>query len=91
VRMAIGARGANVVAMVMRNALFVVGAGVIAGLWLAYALGYLIGALLVDVPARDPVTFAAVAATVLVAAVAAAFVPALRAVRMSPVDALRQG
>ncbi len=104
VRMAVGARGADVVAMVVRNALLVVGAGAVVGMWAVYALGHLVAALLaeipasdpitallVEIPARDPVTFAGVAATVFLTALGAALVPAVRAVRMSPVDALRRG
>jgi predicted permease len=90
VRMAIGARAADVVAMVLRNALLVVAAGLLAGLALAYAFGHLLAALLLDVPARDPLTYLGVTATVLVAALAAALAPALRAARRSPLDALRQ-
>jgi predicted permease len=91
VRMAVGARAADVVSMVLRNALMVVGSGVVVGMWAAYVLAHLIAALLVEVPARDPLTFAAVAVTVLLAAAGAALVPAIRAVRMAPVDALRRG
>ncbi|MGD8328800.1 MAG: ADOP family duplicated permease [Acidobacteriota bacterium] len=89
VRMAIGARAGDVVVMVLRNALLVVAAGLVAGLTLAYAFSYLLAALLLDVPARDPITYFGVAATVLIAAVLAALAPALRAARRSPLDALR--
>ncbi len=91
VRMAIGARATDVVTMIVRNALLVVAAGLAAGLALAYGFSGLIEALLFDVSARDPFTFLAVAVTVLVAGVAAALIPALRAARRLPLDALRQG
>lgn len=65
--------------------------GLVAGLWLAYGLRSIIGALLVDVPAGDPITYAVVMTVVLLAAFGAALMPALRAVRSSPLDALRQG
>ena len=90
VRMAIGARAADVVGMVVRNALVVVAVGLVAGLWLAYGLRNLVAALLADVPAGDPITYVLVVIVVVLTAVSAALLPALRAVRGSPLDALRQ-
>jgi len=89
VRMAIGARASDVVVMVLRNALLIVTVGLVAGLTLAYAFSNLLATLLLDVPARDPLTYFGVATTVLIAAVVAALAPALRAARRSPLDALR--
>jgi len=63
--------------------------GVGAGVILALGVGRLVEHLLVDVSASDPGTLAAVALVLLVAAVAAAVVPALRAARIDPVIALR--
>lgn len=90
VRMAVGARAADVVGMIARNALAVVALGLVAGLWLAYGFRRFIGALLVDVPAGDPATYVVVVAVVLLAGGGAALLPALRAVRSSPLETLRQ-
>jgi hypothetical protein len=64
-------------------------AGVVIGLLLAAWAGTLVEPLLFDVAARDPLVFAGVSATLLAVAAIASLVPALRANRIDPVEALR--
>jgi putative ABC transport system permease protein len=89
VRMALGARRETVIAMVLREGLGVVGAGAVVGLMISFAATTALGSLLYDVGPRDPATVVLVVAALLLAALAASVVPARRAVRVNPVDALR--
>jgi len=73
----------------MLGALKLVTAGVAIGLLVAAALGRFLVALLHGVSALDPLVFAAVTLIIVVAAALAAYLPALRAARVSPTGALR--
>jgi ABC-type antimicrobial peptide transport system permease subunit len=66
-----------------------VAAGLVAGGAGALGLGAWLQSLLFQVSPRDPVAFAASAAVLLVASAAACLIPARRATRVNPVDALR--
>ena len=66
-------------------------AGLLLGLVGAYALSRFMGALLFQVDADDPVTFAAVAIVLLLVSLAATWIPAMRAAGTDPVRALRWG
>ena len=88
-RMALGASRESILRMVLREALLLVAWGVALGLPCAYAAARLLGNLLFGVSPADPVTFSAVAAVILASAVAAAFFPAWRAMRVDPLTALR--
>jgi putative ABC transport system permease protein len=89
VRVALGAQGAGVVKLVLERALAlaIIGAtvGVLAGLLLARPMS----ALLFGVATWDPLSFATVAAMLLGVATMATLVPALRAARTSPLEAIR--
>ncbi|HKB77780.1 MAG TPA: FtsX-like permease family protein, partial [Myxococcales bacterium] len=89
VRMAIGASAGAVVRMVLTGALRTVGIGVCIGTAAALAAGRLIASQLYGVSARDPVTFAAIAALLALVGLAASGIPALRAARIDPMAALR--
>jgi predicted permease len=89
VRMALGARSGEVVTLVVRDALNVVAAGVVAGLVAAFAAGRLLKALLFHVSVLDPVTHSLVLGMLVVVTVAAAYIPARRAARVDPILALR--
>jgi putative ABC transport system permease protein len=89
VRMAIGARPADVVRMVLGEGGRLAIAGVVLGSVLALAGARLIRGLLFDVSATDPLTFAAVAVGLLTVALVASYVPARRATRVDPLIALR--
>ena len=90
VRIALGAEPAQVSAMVARQGLRWVAAGTLAGIGIALACGRFLEALLFQVRPTDPPTLVAVLAVLLVAAVVACGVPALRAARVEPAIALRE-
>jgi putative ABC transport system permease protein len=89
IRMALGARAGDVVAMVVGQAMALAGAGVVIGLAAAAALGRSIRTLLFGVSAFDPAIYATLAVVVTLVAGLAAFVPARRAARVDPTVALR--
>jgi predicted permease len=89
IRIALGAIGGNVIWMVMREVLILIGIGVVVGLPAAIGLSSLIKSQLYGLAPTDPLTLGL--ATLLLAAVAglAGFIPAFRASRVDPVRALR--
>ena len=89
-RMAIGADRGDVVRMVLRETLAMIGAGLAMGLPAALVATRLLGATLVGVSPSDPGTLAAVTLVMLAVGLPAGFVPAVRASRVDPVTALRQ-
>ena len=90
VRMAIGAKPADVVRMVLSEGGGLAVAGVAAGSMVALAGARLIRGLLFEVSATDPLTFAAVAVGLLGVALLASYIPARRATRVDPMIALRR-
>ena len=89
VRVALGAARADIRTMVFRQSAGVAGAGVVLGLAGSLALTRMMGAILFGVSARDPVTFVS-APMLLVAVVSlATWLPARRAARVDPIEALR--
>ena len=90
IRVALGAGPARLVAMVLRDALRLSAAGVAIGVVAALALSPLIASQLYGVAAIDPLTFVAMPALLVAAAVAAAAVPARRATRIDPIRAIAQ-
>ncbi len=89
VRGALGATAGEIVALVVRQALLLVGASVLLGLAVAVAFGSRIEPLLFQVSPYDPAVMAGVAAALLLAALAAAAIPARRAAAVDPAVALR--
>jgi predicted permease len=89
IRMALGAKPADVLRMVVRSGMRLTLIGVAIGVVVALALMRLAASLLVHVSASDPLVF--IGATLFLAAVAlaASYLPALRATRIDPNDALR--
>ena len=88
-RMALGAVQGDVVWLVMREVLALVGLGVAIGLAAAWGLNRVVGSVLYGVSATDPLTIAAACAVLAFVALAAGYVPARRATRVNPVLALR--
>jgi putative ABC transport system permease protein len=89
VRVALGAKAADILGLVLRRSAIFVGLGLAAGLFGAIALSRVIRGLLFDVSATDPATFAAVAVILGAVAFLASYVPARRAATIDPAVALR--
>jgi putative ABC transport system permease protein len=89
VRMALGARRADVLRMVLKEGLMIGVAGLTLGIAAALVLTRFMSALLFGIGTRDPVTFVALPLGLLLVAVLATLVPAARAVRVNPIVALR--
>jgi putative ABC transport system permease protein len=89
VRMALGARPREVLALVLRQGALLVALGLGLGAIAAWGVGRGIAGLLYGVEPGDPATFAAVAGLLALCSLAATLLPALRASRTDPVEALR--
>jgi ABC-type antimicrobial peptide transport system permease subunit len=89
-RVALGAHSRNIVAQFLARALRVVGIACVAGLVLALAFTRVLSGMLYGVSPSDPITLSAVVAVVVGAAVLAAILPAARAARIDPMQALRE-
>jgi putative ABC transport system permease protein len=90
IRMALGAGRADVLRLILGQSLLLALTGILIGIAASLALTGLLTSLLFEVQARDPLTFAAVAALLLIVAVAASYLPAYRATAVGPSTALRQ-
>jgi putative ABC transport system permease protein len=91
VRVALGANRENILRMVLRQGLTTALAGIVAGLFGAWALSRLLGGFLFEVSPTDAVVYGVAAVCVLLLALVASCFPALRAARLDPLRALRQG
>jgi predicted permease len=89
-RMALGASSNDVVRMVLGQGAMLAGIGMVLGLVGAVAATRLLESVLFEVKPFDPLTYAAVAALVVVIALAASYLPARRASQLDPLEALRQ-
>ena len=89
VRLALGAEPRSVAAMIVRQGGFVALAGALAGLALALAGARLIESLLYGISPRDPMVFGLTTLALLTIALFACWLPARRAARISPIEALR--
>jgi ABC-type antimicrobial peptide transport system permease subunit len=90
IRIALGATSSRIICTVMARSFLLVAAGLVIGTGAAIALTRFMSSLLFGVDATDKVTFASVAALLMVIAMLAVLVPALRATRVDPVVSLRQ-
>ena len=89
IRMALGAREADVRSLVAGQALRMGAAGVTIGLAGALLVTRILDSLLFGVTAGDPATFAGVSAVLMTVLIVAAYLPARRATRLDPIVALR--
>ncbi|HEU4766247.1 MAG TPA: ABC transporter permease, partial [Pyrinomonadaceae bacterium] len=89
IRLALGAQGRDVLLMIVRQGskLILIGLGI--GLAAAFAVTRLVESLLFGVTNKDPLTFAAVAVLLAVVALLACYIPAWRATKVDPMEALR--
>lgn len=89
IRMALGAKRAQVEGLFVRDGLSLIAIGVVLGLGAAVGVTRLLSALLFGVSPVDPATYAAVSAGLAIAALLACYLPARRAASVDPVTALR--
>ena len=89
IRIALGAQQRAVIRMFVRRALVLAGLGVVLGLGAAAAVSRLMVSVLYGVSAADPLTYVTVCVVVVAAVVLASYVPARRAARVDPLQALR--
>ncbi|MEP6916436.1 MAG: ADOP family duplicated permease, partial [Acidobacteriota bacterium] len=89
IRMALGARAGDVVSRILRQAMGMIGVGLVAGLLGALALTRVLRSLLFEVSALDAVALVAAGTAMAVVGLLAALIPASRAARVSPVTVLR--
>jgi predicted permease len=89
VRVALGARPGDILGMVLRQAALLALAGIVPGILLAWAAGRTMAALLAGIPPGDPVTLAGASAVAAGMTLAGALAPAVRAIRIDPVIAIR--
>ena len=89
IRLALGAQPKQILGMILRQGLVIVGIGVAVGILAAGALARVVGNLLYGVAPLDPVTYIGAAVALGVIAIVACYVPARRAMRVEPMVALR--
>jgi putative ABC transport system permease protein len=89
IRMALGARRADVLRLVVRQGMTMTLIGLALGLVGAFSISRVLRGLLHGVSPTDPLTFVAVSIVLLVVALLACLVPARRATRVDPIIALR--
>jgi putative ABC transport system permease protein len=89
IRMALGAQTRDVLGMIVKDGVKIVGIGLLLGIGGALLLTRLLETLLFGVTTRDPLTFLFIAALLSLVAMLACCIPALRATRVDPLEALR--
>jgi putative ABC transport system permease protein len=89
IRMALGARRPNVLALIVKQGMALVLMGIAVGTVLSFGMTRLISGMLFGITATDPLTFAGVAALLGAVAFLANYLPALRAASVDPMVALR--
>jgi ABC-type antimicrobial peptide transport system permease subunit len=89
VRMALGAQKSDILKLIVGHGAQLAGIGIGIGLAIALGLMRVMSKLLFGVNATDPVTFIVTAAVIFVVALAASAIPALKAIKVDPIVALR--
>jgi ABC-type antimicrobial peptide transport system permease subunit len=90
VRLALGAQPIQILTMVTRHGAILAGMGVIAGVAVAYAAGRWLESILAGVSPADPPAFAAAIAVAVVMTLAGSLMPAMRAARTDPRQAIQE-
>ena len=89
IRTAVGADASRIVGLVLRSGLTLVGVGIVVGIAVSFVLSRVLQAMLFEVGPADPLTLLAAAAMFAAVALLACALPAVRAARVDPVDALK--
>ena len=89
IRLALGAQIGDVLRMILTQGMAVIGIGIVIGLVAAFSLMRLMKSLLFGVSATDPLTFVGITAVLIVAGLLACYLPARRATKVDPLEALR--
>jgi predicted permease len=89
IRMALGAQRGDVMSLVLKEGMLIAGLGVVIGIAAAEAFARSLASLLYEVSAMDLTSFAAAAILLMIVALAACWIPARRAMRIEPMEALR--
>jgi predicted permease len=89
IRIALGGHPAAIRTMVLREGLWISGAGLVGGLVVSLLASRALGGLLFGVSPTDPITYVAISATLVLVSVAASYGPARRATRVDPLIAMR--
>jgi len=89
IRLALGAEPRQVLQWIAGRGMRLAGIGLVAGLLLAFVMARLLSSLIFGVSATDPLIFAGIPAVLALVALAACYLPALRAMRVDPIVALR--
>ena len=90
IRIALGARGGDILKLIFAHSMFTTGAGIVIGLGAAFGLTRLLQNLLYQVTATDPFVFASIPLLLLLVAMLATYIPARRAMKINPITALRE-
>ncbi len=90
VRMALGAQASQVAGLILRQTALLIGVGLAAGIAGCFAVAGVVRSLLFDVAAADAPTLAAAMISLVLVSATAAYLPARRAARIDPIEALRQ-
>jgi ABC-type antimicrobial peptide transport system permease subunit len=89
IRMALGANAGNVIRLVLRQGLVQLGIGLGIGLAMAFGLSNIVAVVMFEVQPRDPMVFGSIVGVIAIVGLLASFVPARRATRVDPMEALR--
>lgn len=89
VRMALGAQPRDMLRMVIGEGMLLAGVGIVLGIAGALALGRVVRSLLFGIKPMDPATFVSMAILLMIVSLLACYVPARRAMRIEPMEALR--
>jgi putative ABC transport system permease protein len=90
IRIALGARGGDILKLIFAHAMFTTLMGIVIGLGAALALTRLLQNLLYQVTATDPLVFGSITLLLILVAMVATYIPARRAMKVDPITALRE-